>query len=194
MTKFKTFAASAAIASVMLPGLALAHNDNKVITKIKTAIKINQNINGSVSAVGTAGFDLKKPDGSTYNVLTASSSISNTLGLSLKLSDIKVNDKASIKGDINGSQVTAKKIVITPANTHRAEGGGKVTAINGNNITVEQNHGGIMYSFTVQTNASTTITNKNNAASQVTVGSNVKVSGLWDEVANLLMAMKIRIK
>ncbi len=84
----------------------------------------------------------------------------------------------------------------TPANTHPASGRGTVTAVSGNNFTLQLNNHGIISSATVNTNASTTIITKNGTATTtaaITVGSKVKVKGFWDEISNILKAIKVKI-
>jgi hypothetical protein len=152
---------------------------------------------GTVTAVGSSSFDMKLKDGTVVTVLTASAKITKPFESEIKLADIKVDDKASVVGTLNGSQITATHVMITPMNTHPAKAKGTVTAVNGNTVTVQTQHQGVVSNVTVNTNANTQVTKADGStgtAADVQVGSTVKVKGLWNEILNVLNAIKIRIK
>ena len=156
----------------------------------------NHHLAGTVTAVSATGFTLTEADGSSFTVNTASAKITEAFMGSITLGNVMVNDKASVEGSVNGSVVNADRVVITAPNTHKALGKGTVTSVGTNSFTVQQNNHGIVSSFTVDTNASTTVVNKNGTTTMasILVGSKVLVKGLWDEILNVLKAITVRIK
>ena len=158
--------------------------------------RFHKSVNGSVTAVSSTGFSLTAKDGSSVAVNTAGAKIINAYGAAITLSDISVNENAMVQGSENGSQINATLVVVTPASTHPAKATGTVTAVNGSTITVQSSHDGVVYPVTINTNASTTVMSNGatTTLSAIQVGSKINVKGLWDEVLNVLNAIRIRIK
>ena len=150
--------------------------------------RFHKSVNGSVTAVSSTG--------SSVAVNTAGAKIINAYGAAITLSDISVNENAMVQGSENGSQINATLVVVTPASTHPAKATGTVTAVNGSTITVQSSHDGVVYPVTINTNASTTVMSNGatTTLSAIQVGSKINVKGLWDEVLNVLNAIRIRIK
>jgi hypothetical protein len=205
MLKFTKILAFATILSLAAPIAAFAHGNGLENGKgLKLGLKLHNGVDlrqtkhyeGKVTATSATGFTLLTENKGSFTVTTSEAKITDAFGAALTLGSIHVNDNASVKGVVNGTTINAKLVVVTPANTHRAEGGGKVTAVSGNQITVQQNNHGIISSFTVNTNASTVVIGTNNnttTTSSILVGSKIRVKGLWDEVLNVLNAIKIKI-
>ena len=151
---------------------------------------------GTVTVVGSSTFDFKTAKGDTFTVNTSGAKIVDISGNALTLANIAVNDKVDIRGTGSGNTITAKTVLVTPPNTHVASGRGKVTAINGSSLTVSQTNHGIVSSFTVNTSSSTVFTSSTTTTTlaSVQVGSKITVKGLWDEIANVLNAIKIHIR
>jgi len=203
MKKITKIIAALAILTI-LPMSALAHNndnddDNKIGLKLQSQVlkRRNLTISGTITAVSSTGFTLQSTATITpFTVLTADAKIIQAFGMKIHLADIHVNDKAKVKGTVEGSVIMAKKVVVTPPNTHPAKGKGMVTAVGGNSFTLQTNHQGIISNVTVNTNASTTIITKNGSATTsaaIVVGSKVKIKGLWNEILNVLNAIKVKI-
>lgn len=217
MRKFNIFGATALLL-VILPLSALADNDHgnsnnnerqKVRLELdkrggfftglnsgkKTGWPFHHSFRGTVTAVNSAGFTLNGLNGQTLTVLTADAVIKNVFGGSLALSGIHVNDKVEVKGSVSGTTVTASSVVVVPANTHKAEAFGKVTAISGSAITLQTNNKGIISSVVVNTGANTTFTKDGSTTTiaSAQVGSTIKAKGLWDEVLNVFNALKVKI-
>lgn len=189
---------------ILSPALTLAHNDSKdngnkgsdIRGKIHFDWNFSRHQSGTVTAVSSTGFDLKNEGGTTYTVITANAKITKAFGGTIALADIHVNDKASVKGKTTNNQIEARTVVITPPNTHKAAAVGKVTAVNGNTVTVQTNHWGVPGTVTVKTSAETTYSqNKATTTSaSLQVGAKIFVKGLWDEIQNALNAFRIKIK
>lgn len=213
MSNFKRIIAAAAIILV-LPSMALAHSERdrdedkniRAQAKIKTNfdLRLEKNfrkqrtLNGTVTAVNSTGFTLQTAGTTTpVSVNTVDAKIMKAFGLTITLADIHVNDKAEVKGKFDGNVFEAKTVMVTPPNTHKAQGKGTITAVNGSQLTVQQNNHGIISSFTVNTNASTTVVAQNGStttSASLLAGVKIKVKGLWDEINNLLNAVQIKIR
>ena len=202
------------LVTMLAPTVALAHSDGRNENDDENSDHgwkntLNwpgngqRNWSGTVSATSTTGFDLKLDDGTILKINTANAKIKTAWNGDLKLSDIKLNSNAKVKGKMDESvnnQVNAKKVTVTPPNTHRAEAKGTVTAINGSNITIESQHRGVEYAVNITTDGQTQFKNSNSTSTatatlaDVHVGSKISVKGLWDEIVNVLKAIKIRIR
>lgn len=206
MQKIYKSLATFGLVALLIPTFAFAKdNHNKESHKHKEIEKHislksghNRAKNGTITAIGSTSFILQ-PNGSTtpFTVNITGATITQVFGLQIQIGDIHVNDKAVVKGTVSGNTINATSIIITPANTHRAEAKGVVTAVNGNTITLQTKHRGVVNSVTINTNSSTTVQNQNNATSSISsivVGSKIQVKGLWNELLNVLNAFKIKIK
>lgn len=154
-----------------------------------------QVVSGTVSNVSSSGFSLTDNSGMVWTVNAGSASIMEAFGQAVSLSGVTSGSHANVQGTASGNVITANRIVVSPANTHPASGRGTVTAVSGGSFTLQLNNHGIISSATVNTNASTTVTHNGTSttASAITVGTKVAVKGLWDEILNVLNAIKIKI-
>src|SRR5581483_2660699 len=136
--KLITFASAAALA-VALPAAAFAHG---LGSDLHLGLNSNSNVqaffhrgedrgdhkekaaSGSVTAVSSTGFTLKANNGSTYTVNTAEAQIiMQAFGNKISLADIHVGDSIRVNGSLNSSdasQIDAKVVIVSPANTHPA--------------------------------------------------------------------------
>ena len=154
---------------------------------------------GVVTAISSDGFTFKAENGSVYTVKVANAKLfrlSVDGNNAIQLSGLQLNDKVVVRGSITDSTLDAKVVYAMPAHTHPAMGRGTVTAINGNQFTVQVDNHGIISDVTVDTNANTVFTQNGNASASmadVQVGSKVKVKGLWNELLNVLNAIRIKL-
>jgi len=218
MTKLKKIAAGGALALLVLPSIALAHDGRdewgvgaSIKEKIRLAIsdsrhdddndeedenKHKRQVRGMVTAKTASSFNVKTKDGTVFTVLINNDTkIVGPFGMGLTLANINVDDTATVKGVASGSQITASMVIVTPKNTHPAVAKGNVTAVSGNTVTLQSQNRGVVYSVTVNTNASTTVQTAGGATTTaaIQVGSKISAKGLWDELLNVLNAIKIRI-
>ncbi len=206
LTKYIT---TGAMALSILPFMASAHgmdNENKgEKSEYKSFFgerfdRDEQNehkaFTGTVTALSTTGFTLKDANGTVYTVTTANAKLVKPFLGSIVLADIKVNDKAVVKGSLTGTTIAARSVQVMPANTHPAMTKGTITAVNGNTITVQNTHLGVVSNVTIKTDANTQVTKDGQAATlaDASVGATVKIKGLWDETLNVLNAIRINIK
>ncbi len=219
MNTIKKFAIALAVLG-LLPLAALAHDNNtqtgsvKIFANTEERAELNNKANlankiinswpwrfhksvtGKVTAINSTGFNMTAKNNKTFTVNTPSTTILTVYGTTIGLSGIKIDDNVMVLGTQNASTINASLVVVTPANTHPAKTNGTVTAVSGSTITVQSTHDGVIYPVTINTNASTTVISGGNATTTaaITVGSKISVKGLWDELLNVLNAIKIRIK
>ncbi len=164
--------------------------------KIRWNWNFSRHQSGTVTAVGSASFELKNQAGEIFTVNTDNAKITEAFSGKITLSDMQVNDMATVIGKINNNQIEAKTVIVTPPNTHKAAAVGKVTAVSGNTVTLETNNWGVPGTVTVKTNASTTYSQNSSSTtfSSLQVGAKIFVKGLWDEIQNVLNAFRIKIR
>ncbi len=221
MRKISKIAAIMALVAGLLPAAALAHygngdnNDNggnHGNMELRGLFKLHSEISegsegyarkghgfaGTVTAVGVTSFTLTTADAKVFTVNTVNAKIYHPFSdVVLLFTDIHVNDKVQVRGTLTGTTIDAKIVLDMPANTHPAKAKGKVTAISGSTLTVQTNHDGVISNVTVNTNAGTTITKVDGSSgtlADIAVGAKVQVKGLWDELLNVLNAIKIKIR
>ena len=178
--------------------MKIMENFGKDFGKKVEAIKAHA-FSGSVTAVGTNSLTVTGSDSKVYTVNTTDAKIYHAFNKTpIALNDVKVGDKVTVFGSVDaaGTTVTAKWVLVVPANTHPAMTTGKVTAATGNTVTVQNTHTGVVNNVVISTDANTTVTKDGQPATtaDVAVGSNVKVQGLWNETLNVLNAIKINIR
>lgn len=171
-------------------------------------------VTGSITALGSdaSSFTLTAANKAVYTVqINANTKLQDQTGSALAFSDLAVSDKVIVKGNLQmpfmpmvnntnntqtGNVITALIVTKIPQNTHPAHASGTVTAVSGNNITLQINPGGVAANVPVVTSANTTVVNKDGSPatlSDIQANSRIRVKGLWDEVLNVLDAIKIRI-
>ncbi len=153
---------------------------------------------GTVTAVSSNSFSFKTEDGKVFTVGTTNAKITSQFKGIIALADVHVNDKVGVSEITAGSQITAKTVVVTPANTHPASGRGVVSAVTGSGFTLKTNNQGIVSFVIVNTQSTRAVIKQQNGAittsASILVGSKVMVKGLWDEVLNIFNAIKINIR
>lgn len=214
MRKLTRFAAIATLLAIIAgPTAAFAHGDGDHDKSGKDRLlrvkdnndrddrlfaKSHRAYKGTVTAVGSANFDLKVKDDTVLAVnVSADTKLLAVGGKTITLADIKIGDNAVVQGKTTDSKIEARHVVIWPANTHPAGVKGTVTAVSDDTITIEKkDKSGITSSVTVKTDSETVVKKDGEIVplSEVTVGETVKIKGLWDRILKVLKAIKIRIK
>jgi hypothetical protein len=135
---------------------------------------------GKVTAVSSASFTLTAEDGTVYTVNTSGATFNTAFNGSFLQANLKAEDYVRVKGSVSGNAITAKTILVSPANTQPAKGKGTVTAVSGSTLTVQTKGNNTV---TVNTDANTSVTKTDGSTgvvSDVAVGSKVSVKGLWN--------------
>jgi hypothetical protein len=221
--KFTRFIAIAAIATIAIPGLAFAHNDDDKGKKEdrqerqehrndKRAEQTNEFgvrvfednglhlgvsglfYRGTVTAVSATGFTLKTKDNASLTVDASSAKIIRMPRTAILLTDIKVNDSVWITGTKVNGGITASVVYAMSENIKPAKANGTVTAVSGNTVTLQTKND---KTVTVTTTPDTNIVKADGTVgvnTDILVGSKLKIWGLWDKLTNILSALRIKIK
>lgn len=149
---------------------------------------------GSVSAVSATGFTLQTLKKGSFVVNATTAKIIRLPNTVIAISDIAVGDSVTVFGTTSGNNINASVVFDLKANVKPAKAKGTVTAVSGSNLTVQTKNN---VNVNVSTDANTQVTKADGqagAVSDVTVGSKVKLWGLWDNVLNVFSALKVKIK
>lgn len=204
--------------AVVLPGMASAHDKGRAEVKASAkadvdihekGIRIFEHKNkdrgfgtdslnlfykGTVTAVSSTGFTMKDKNGVSTTVNTAGAAYIRVPRTPITLSDIRVNDSVWVTGTKSGTAISASVVYAMSENVRPAVGKGTVAAISGSTLTLQTKNNATV---TVQTTVDTQVLKQDGTAGATTdvqVGSKVKLWGLWDKVASVFSALKIKIK
>lgn len=221
--KLSTLIAITAIATMAMPGLAFASNDrdddrgdqrqerredrkehrsdqtNDLGVRVFEDRGLHLGVpglfyKGTVTAVSSTGFTIVSRDNTSLTVDASSAKIIRVPRTVISLADIKVNDSVWITGTKVNSTITASIVYAMSENIRPAKAKGTVTAVSGNTITVQTKND---KTITVNTTGDTNVVTQDGTAgttADIQVGSKLKLWGLWDKVANLFSALRIKIK
>lgn len=221
--KLSTLIAITAIATMAMPGLAFASNDrdddrgdqrqerredrkehrsdqtNDLGVRVFEDRGLHLGVpglfyKGTVTAVSSTGFTIVSRDNSSLTVDASSAKIIRVPRTVISLADLKVNDTVWITGTKVNSTITASIVYAMSENIRPAKAKGTVIAVSGNTITVQTKND---KTITVNTTGDTNVVTQDGTAgttADIQVGSKLKLWGLWDKVANLFSALRIKIK
>jgi hypothetical protein len=149
---------------------------------------------GTVTGTSSTGFTFSTKTNGTLTVVDTDATIISVPNTAITNANIQVGDRVTVNGMLSGSTLTANFVYDMPVNKAFASDKGVVTAVAGSNLTVQARNGA---SATVATNYNTQVVNQSNdtaTTADVTVGTKVKVFGIWDNILHVLTALKIWIK
>lgn len=207
--KFSTLIAVAAITTMAMPVMALAHDDDRNETRSREVNESRHDIDddkglhlgipgifykGNVTAVSSTGFTMNTRENTSLTVEAGSAKIIRVPRTVITLTDIKVNDKVWVTGTKTGSTVAASVIYTMSENVRPGKAKGTVTAVSGNTITLQTKND---KTITVNTTAETDVVKADGTTGTTTdiqVGSKLKIWGLWDKITNILSALRIHIR
>ena len=173
-------------ALAMLPFMAFAKGP-----AVSTRIHLSS-WTGTVSSVSGSMFTLAANNGATYTVDASAAKTHRRFGAMMQVGDIQAGDNVVVKGTADGSTIKASVIRDTSLQAKNGVFSGKVTAVNGSSFTVQSGARGAQ---TVNTD-STTVFKKNGQTAQlsdVVVGSQVRVTGVWDKTNNNIAAKFVNV-
>lgn len=222
--KFTRFIAIAAIATIALPGMAFASNndDNKDRGEDRQERQEHRNdkraeqtnefgihgfednglhlgvpglfYRGTVTATSSTGFTLKTRDNGSLLIDASSAKIIRMPRTVILLSDVKVNDSVWVTGTKVNTTISASVVYAMSENVKPAKVKGTVTSVSGNTVTLQTKND---KTVTVTTSGDTNIVKADGTVgtnTDILVGSKLKIWGLWDKLTNILSALRIKIK
>lgn len=231
MTNYKKIIPLALVLSVMVPGIASAHGNNKGSVKLQAKVeksdggrffnidKLLENedgvkvregnsrfrntpglfttAEGNVTAVNGSVLTVVNGKNETFTINAQSAKVIKLPHTSVALSDVKVGDKVWVNGDKNGTVITASVVYTMNANTLPAKAAGTVTAVNGNNVTIQTKNN---KTVTVAVDGNTEVVKANPGSTptpattaDIKVGTEIKSTGLWDKVVKVFSAIKVKL-
>ncbi len=149
---------------------------------------------GTVATKTASGFTFTTKDNTTLTATTSGAKLIRLPRTEIVLGDILVGDKVYITGTKSGTTVTASVVYDMSQNLKPAKAKGTVTAVNGNTITVQTKDNKTATIIVDGDTMVKTAGNQTGATSDIQVGSNVKVSGFWNTILNVLNAFIVKIK
>jgi hypothetical protein len=164
--------------------------DNNTIQAMSVSILLPQVV-GVITAVNNASLTVTGMDGSSHTVTTNSSTKVNRLDATAAVSDLTVGTAV----DAVGTYQSDNSLLATVVNIQLPTVFGKVTAVNGNSITID--NGGLNGPApTIVTSAQTTYNSKGGASSSatsssVTVGSYIAATGTESANGTTLNALRV---
>jgi hypothetical protein len=197
MTKYSKLVAvvgAIAISTSLSAGIALAHETGiEANHEIKAEVHVekahNKTMVGTVTSVSgnIIVFTAKKNTSMTADLTNAKISVRSG-NVKLTVSQIMVGDRVEVRGAVTGNNVVATKV--RDLSIRRLVMAGKVTAVNGSNITVDGRT-----NRTISASSTTTVSAKsgNVTLANVVVGAFIKAEGLLNKEGNVLTASSIRI-
>ena len=138
---------------------------------------------GQVQSITGSTLVIVKAEGGTLNVATTAATKFHAKGIqNPTLADIKVGDIVVVVGQLNGDTLTASQVGFhTPREKLGPAARGKISAINGSTLTLQQPFG---QSLTVTTDANTFVVKRSDDGRQIikvsdlTVGEGIAVLGI----------------
>lgn len=150
-------------------------------------------VNGTVSSISGNIITLTSTASSTpFTVDATNAKLLRKFGASMAITDIQIGDTLQVRGTVSGSSVTATTIRDMSLQARNGTFSGTIAAINGTSFTLQSKERG---SQTINT-TSTTVFKKNDQPALFTdlvVGQNVKVSGVWDRTNSNVTATRVNI-
>ena len=175
----------AKIAGVAALTLALA-------MPLATFAKIgNGVVSGKVTSVSGTTIDLNAKSGS-YVIDASAAKMVKRFGGKMSVSDIQTGDVLRVQGQISGTNVTAKNIIDLSLQVRNGVFLGTVKSISGNDFVLQSRGRGQQ---TVNTNGDTKFykNGKIASSSDLVVGEEVRVTGIWDRTNKNITATKVDI-
>lgn len=151
-------------------------------------------VKGAIITKTANGFTVKGRKDVVYTVDTTSATIIKIPNTTIALADLMVGDFVSVLGTKTDTNISAVRVFLIPENLRKAEAKGTVTAVSGNDVTIQTKKG---KTVTVKVDSSTQILGDHHepaTLSDIIVGSKLKVKGTWDSILNILNAVRIKIK
>ncbi len=148
---------------------------------------------GTVTSVGSGSFMITTKNNTSVTVEASEAKLIRIPNTSISLSDIKVGDRVWVHGVRSENKIEATTIYDISAEVKPAVAKGEVTAIDGDNITLETKHHG---TITVTADDDTVIKQDGEtaAAGDIEVGSRVKVFGWLNKLTDFFSAVLIKLK
>lgn len=171
----------------MLPAMAFAQGPARPHVRVHLS-----SWTGTVTNISGSTFTLTASNGGIYTVDASAAKAYRRFGAAMQVGDIQPGDSVVVKGSVDGSSIKAEYVRDTSLQARNGVFSGKVTALSGSSFTLQTYGRGQQ---TVNIDGST-VFKKNGQPAQVSdlaVGSQVRVAGVWDKTNNNVSAKYVNI-
>jgi len=170
----------------MMPAMAFAQGPMP-----QTKIHLNSWVGTAINISGSS-FTLKAANGGVYTVDAAAAKAHRRFGAEMQITDIQPGDSVVVRGTANGDTIKAEVVRDTSLQARNGVFSGRVIAVNNSSFELQS---GARGSQVVNVD-NATVFKKNGQSAQLTdviVGSQVRVSGVWDKVNNNISAKFVNV-
>ncbi len=170
----------------MMPAMAFAQGPS-----VHSRVHLSSWTGTAINISGTT-FTLNAANGGSYTVDASAAKTHRRFGAIMQVAEIQPGDSVVVRGTADGSNIKAELIRDTSLQARNGVFSGKVTALNGSSFTLQTYGRG---SETINTDSSTVFKKNGQPAqlSDVMVGSQVRVSGVWDKTNNNVSAKFVNV-
>jgi hypothetical protein len=215
MRLFTKLGVVAAITAMLIPAITYAHfgSDNtNAATRVSAEADVKTELHhngdhrgmhrglfgkmfarGTVTSVGSSSFVIQTKSDTSVTVDASEAKLIRIPNTPITLSDIKAGDRVWVHGVRSDDTIEATTVYDISADVKPAVAKGEVTAIDGDNITIETKHQGEI-TVTADNNTVVKQDGEVTASGDIEVGSNVKVFGLWNKITDFFSAVLIKLK
>lgn len=170
----------------MVPAMALAQGPMP-----QARIHLNSWAGTAINITGNS-FTLKAANGGVYTVDAAEAKAHRRFGAEMQIADIQPGDNVVVRGTANGGTIKAEVVRDTSLQARNGVFSGKVTAVNASSFELQSGARGSQ----IVNIDNATVFKKNGQPAQladVAVGSQVRVSGVWDKANNSISAKFVNV-
>lgn len=147
---------------------------------------------GTAINISGSSFTLKAANGGIYTVDAAAAKAHRRFGAAMQITDIQPGDNVVVRGTANGDTIKAEVVRDTSLQARNGVFSGKVTAVNASSFELQSGNRGSQ----IVNIDNATVFKKNGQPAQlsdITVGSQVRVSGVWDNTNNNISAKFVNV-
>lgn len=172
---------------VMVPSMAFAQGPAKPQMRVHLS-----SWTGTATNISGNSFTLTAANGGTYTVDASVAKTYRRFGAIMQVGDIQPGDSVVVRGTADSNNIKAEYIRDTSLQARSGVFSGKITVLNGSSFTLQTYGRG---QETVNTD-SATVFKKNGQPAQLSdlaVGSQVRVAGVWDRANNNISAKYVNL-
>lgn len=148
---------------------------------------------GVVKEIGLSNLEIETRAGQGLTIDVSEAKLIRIPNTAIALSEVSEGDKVWVHGELDGNVFVAKVVYDIAAGVQPAVKKGTVTAVNGDEVTIATKHN---RQVTVNTSSNTKVIQDGEAipASEIEIGSKVKVFGLLNKITDFFSAIFIKMK
>lgn len=164
----------------------------KRVAKSKHRLDVQISLLGKVTAMSSSTITLQANNGSSYSIDASQARLTRHFGAQMGMGDIQVNDQLFVVGTFNGTTVMAKTVQNLSLQSRKGEFTGTVKSVSTSSFVLTSNNRGDQ---TINISTTTKIMKGDQLATltDLTVGAQVHVDGVWDRTNSNVTANKVKM-